>query len=65
MKTLHELADHGECMWIVSDEGVKPALYCGEATGDIFLRYCPTHRKAGTQPPRPIQRSSFVKLGRR
>lgn len=60
MKTLKELADDGECMWIVSDESVKPAMYCAEATGDKRLRYCPRHRAAGTKEPRPYQGRQFV-----
>lgn len=61
-KTLHELADEGECMWIVSGEGVKPALYCAETTVKRE-RYCDDHKKMGTKALQPRARP-YVKLRR-
>lgn len=61
MKTLHELAEYGECMWIVSDEDVKPALYCSDPTLDKYERYCAVHRKMGTKPLQPRARPYFKK----
>lgn len=53
--TIHELED-GMCKWVMT---VMPeAMYCGRATSGKRERYCDEHRKAGTQPPRPIVRST-------